>query len=242
MLKKQDSYVKAEQKFTSNIQLENDVYEEIFDTFNLETEKVLKITMPAYVKLLCYLKLASPNEVSGIGRIQNHTVIDVTITKQTAESIATISSSHLKRIAEYDSLTNIEEWVFQWHTHPQHMAKPSAQDIEQVETSLTSAYKQGYYTYIINDELESSLHYNFRPRCTLVNQPLNDIFFEQEQTIYRIPLQTKVIGEFHEDILEEQLLQAAEDMEKLYFYKEYTYLKQYQAEQKDLFIHWHDIK
>lgn len=78
----------------------------------------LNITMQAWIKLMCYINLVGSDEITGLGRIKDGTIVDFKIPNQVVTgTTADASDEDMLALLREIPVEEIEEWELDWHSH-----------------------------------------------------------------------------------------------------------------------------
>ena len=111
----------------------------------------LTFTLPAWVKLQCFINLVGDYEITGFGRIVDDHIIDIKILPQKIKR-ATVDCDI---DAMVDFLKNtprdeIGQWVLDWHSHVEMAASPSCTDDSNYEEQWNARLKGQFPVMIVN--------------------------------------------------------------------------------------------
>ena len=78
----------------------------------------LKVTMEAWIKLMCYIHLVGDDEITGLGRIKDGVITDFKIPKQVVTpTTANAADDAMIELLREIPVEEIEEWELDWHSH-----------------------------------------------------------------------------------------------------------------------------
>ena len=149
----------------------------------------LVLTPYARAKLMCYVHLASPYEITGFGRIVNGHITDVKILRQTVQN-AKVDCDEEAMMEFLMGIPNEErnEWILDWHSHVDMETFHSSTDKANYKSQWEARLKKQYPTMVVNKQEEYFVNqyispYEVVPIELLVNNTELDI--DDLETVYK---------------------------------------------------------
>lgn len=143
----------------------------------------LNVTMEAWLKLMTYCHLVGDNEITGLGRIQDKTIVDFKIPKQIVTgTTANATDEAMIELLREIPVEEIEEWELDWHSHVDMEAFISTTDEKNYELMSMARGNKQFPLLVVNKRGEicfkNFIHEGKAPdiKLTLLKEELpNDV-------------------------------------------------------------------
>lgn len=145
----------------------------------------LNITMQAYLKLMSYIHLVGDNEITGLGRIKDDTIIDFKIPKQVVDgTTADATDDEMLELLREIPIEEMSEWELDWHSHVNMQVFISGTDEENYELMSMARGNKQFPIMVVNKKGEfcfkNFIHAGKTPdiSLTLLKEDLSDEVME----------------------------------------------------------------
>ena len=111
----------------------------------------MSITMEAWIKLMSYIHLVGNNEITGLGRIKDNTIIDFKIPKQEVTgTTADATDEDMIALLREIPIEEIDEWELDWHSHVDMQVFMSGTDEDNYELMSMARGNKQFPLLVVN--------------------------------------------------------------------------------------------